>query len=194
MKFNLKKNWSYLVFMIPYVVLSLFCIYAPNTISLLNMNKNAVVHFQFHRIITMFFIDRSLISIFFTLYISYVFFQFLGEMLPQVKLVILLFCCMIISGLCFHFMPYTIFNIESAFLLFMLVFFFTIGVALFLYRDEVMARTLISRMWFILFFEAFIIIQGGPLLILVNAIVALSICLVLFFTYYFTEPKKGYML
>lgn len=195
MNYNLKKRQMYMVFIIPYLVLSLLSLLSPQIISLFNLNKTAITHFQLHRLITMFFIDQSIISIVFTAYISYVLFQFLSEVVPQVKMGILLFISMLISGVGYYFAPFSLQGLEQVTsLFFTLILFFTLGVALFLYKEEMMARALISRLWFILFFEAYIIFRGGILFIFINAIIALSVAIVLFITYYFTEPKQGYML
>lgn len=195
MNFNWKKNWSYFVFVIPYVIISLCCLLSPRFILSLTLNKIAISNFEIHRLMTVFFIDTSIISVVFTVYIGLLFFQFLGEVMTQVKIAITLGLSMICSSILFYFVfPGSELYFSGLSLFFTMIFLFTLGVALLLYRDEMMARMIVSRMWFIIFFEVYLMIRGGMLSILMHAIMALSVFVVLLVVYYFTEPKKGYML
>lgn len=196
MKFNVQKNWAYLVFIIPYALISLFGLISPQIISTLGMNAEAVKDFQIYRIVTMFLIDPNLLSILFTAYISYIFFQFLGEMIPQVKLALMVLISMVLAGILLHFLPYSIStgSVGAGFLFFILIFFLALGSAAFLYREEVMARAFISRLWFLIFIEAYIIIRNGSLSVFLHAVVGLSVLVVLFCVYYFTKPRQGYAL
>lgn len=195
MNYNLKKKQAYFAFIIPYLFMSILSLIVPSIVDMFNLDKTAVSQLQIYRFITMFFIDQNIVSIVFTTYITYVLFQFLSEVIPQVKIAILLLISMFLSGILYYFVPFSIQGLEQVTsFYFTLMLFFTLGVIFFLYKEEMMARALFSRLWVVLFFEAYILIRGGVLFIFINAIIALSVCLVLFISYYFTTAKKGYML
>lgn len=194
--FDLRKNWSYLVFIIPYVLLSLLSFIVPSIATKFEYSDMIMQNFQFYRFITMFLLDTSIISIIFTVIISKMFFQFLSEITSQLKITILLFLSMFISGGVYSIFSsrFSFGNLRVGFLFFTLIFFFAIIISLFLYRDEVIAQIFLNRFVVVIFLNIILLFISGVFLIFLNMIIAFSIFIVIFITYYFTEPKTGYLL
>lgn len=195
--FDLRKNWAYLVFVLPYALLSLTSIVIPSIATVFEYNQTAITEqFQLYRLITMFFIDTNIISVLFTTYIVFMFFQFLREVMTQLKQTILILISMFLSGtILFLFsLQFSFGNMRVGFLFFTILFLFAIITALFLYREETLARYFITRLGIFIILNALIIFLNGIVLIFLHLIIATSVFIVLFIAYYFTKPRPGYML
>lgn len=196
MTFNIKKQWAYLLFMLPYLLFSLITLVNSKAATALSLSKSAFENFEIYRFVTMFFYDTDIISIIFTLYLVYVFFDFLSHLMTQVKIVALHSISIILCSILFYVSPF--FSVQKGIQLsasfFAVSFLITLGVALLLYKEEMMARIFLSRMWFVIFIQVYMLTRSGSESLFFNGLIVLSVTVVLLGNYYFTEPKQGYML
>lgn len=194
--FNFRKNWPYLAFIIPYIIISLLTLVQPSLISVFSYSREGIDHFQYYRFITMFFIDNSIISVIVTAIISYYFFVYLSAIMQPVKQVISLALAMVLSGAALYFIPVTAsvnnLSVGLGFLLYTLIFFFAMIASVFIYNEELLAKTFVSRYSLLFIVIVAMTILNGIILIFLNMIIAASCFIVVFIVYYFTKAKPGY--
>lgn len=195
LNFNFRKNWVYLIFIVPYVIISMFAVFEPRLIALFAYSREAIDHFQYYRFITMFLIDTNIVSVILTTVICYYFFNYLSAIMTPIKQVILLSLSMVLSGSAIYLIPVTATvnnSVGFGFLLYTVIFFFAIITSIFLYNEELLARAFVNRYSLLAIIIIMMTILNGIIFIYLNMLIAASSFIIIFIAYYFTKPKQGY--
>lgn len=194
--FNLKRQWPYLIFMIPYVIISLVSMFEPGIAQALVYDSQKIMSGEFYRLVTCYFIDYSIFSLVFTPIMSVVIFQFLGMVVSPIKQVIMMLFTIIFSNMILLMFPVgsqISAHTQTGFLFGVFLYVSAIT-ALFLRSEELFARLFLQRIALVcILYTLFTLYTDGVtrLLVLSNILSAFTI---IFGLYYFTKPKSGYSL